>query len=94
MTFPFRLFKVDLLADYKSLDIEASSEQKWHLGALLNFGALNFSTGLDAYGISSGVYYALDSITAGILYSTTRLPWRPNDYYSQTVYVQLGWQIN
>lgn len=85
--------KLDLLLDYKSLNYEEKADEKIHLGALYKYGVMNLGFGLDANGASLGVYYGLEQINAGILFSTTQLPWREEDYYAQTVYLQVGWQL-
>lgn len=86
--------RLDILIDYKSLNYEESSfEEKLHIGALFRYGAMNLATGLDQNGASFGVFYGLEQINSGILFSTTQLPWKKEDYYAQTVYVQVGWQL-
>jgi len=85
--------RLDLLVDYKSLNSNESDQKKIHIGGLYNYGAMTLATGVDDYGMSLGVFYGLEQINAGILFSTTKLPWRQDDYYSQTVYLQLGWQL-
>lgn len=49
--------------------------------------------GIDSNGISGGVFYGLDKINAGIVYSTTQLVNEGESFYTQTVYAQLGWQL-
>jgi hypothetical protein len=49
--------------------------------------------GIDTNGISGGVFYSLDKINAGIVYSTTQGAGQEESFYTQTVYVQLGWQL-
>lgn len=84
--------KLDLMLDYKSLSYD-ENEEKIHAGILFGFGAMSLGAGVDNYGGSTGIFYSLEQINAGILYSTTQLPWRKDDYYAQTVYVQVGWQL-
>lgn len=86
--------KLDLLVDYKSLSYEETDAgEKIHFGALYRYGAMNLAFGLDNNGVSTGIFYGLEQINAGILFSTTKLPWKEDDYYAQTVYVQVGWQL-
>ena len=85
--------KLDLLLDYKSLNYEEKDWDKLHLGILYHYGAMDIGLGLDNNGVSAGVFYGLEQINAGILFSTTKLPWKEADYFSQTVYVQMGWQL-
>lgn len=90
---PMLYGKLDLLVDYKSLNYEEDSSEKIHFGALYKYGAMNLGFGLDSNGASLGVFYGLEQINAGILFSTTQLPWRKDDYFAQTVYLQVGWQL-
>ena len=85
---------IDINLDYKSLSYD--EDQWWkklRLGSSYKFGSMYLTTGLDANGISSGIFYGLDKFNAGVLYSTTRYIKDNDNYYTQTVYVQLGWQI-
>lgn len=80
--------------DYRSMNYEEKEiTHKLHLGTLYHFGSMYLSGGIDSNGISAGVFYGLDKINAGILYSTTQLTNQEENFYTQTVYVQLGWQI-
>jgi hypothetical protein len=63
------------------------------MGLLFSYGAMNLGFGLDNRGSSFGVFYVLEKINAGILYSTSQVPWNQTDYYAQTVYLQAGWQL-
>lgn len=93
VTPPIPYGRLDLLFDYKSLTDNDSDINKFHFGALYRYGVLNLGLGLDGHGGSLGIYYGLEQINAGILFSTTELPWRKDDYFAQTVYVQVGWQL-
>lgn len=84
---------LDLLLDYKSLNFEEVQSEKLHFGSLYKLGAMSLGAGIDSNGSSLGIYQGLESVNAGILFTTTRQPWRNNDYYAETVYVQLGWQL-
>lgn len=84
---------IDLLLEYRSLTYEEKGAERLRLGALYHFGSMYLSAGADANGLSTGVYYSLDKINAGIVYSTTQLLNKKEDFFTQTVYVQLGWQI-
>ncbi len=94
MSPPLPWGKLDLEVDYRSMTYdEPGIGQRLHFGGLYHFGAMNLSGGIDYNGISGGIFYGLQQINAGITYSTTRVPWRSEDYFTQTVYVQFGWQI-
>lgn len=80
--------------DYKSLTYqEESFAERLRYGLMYHLGAMYLGAGLDANGISSGLYFTLDSVNAGILYTTTRLPGQSADYYAQTVYIEAGWRL-
>lgn len=83
----------DFTLDYKSLSYEESAAEKFRLGGLYRFGSMNLSAGIDSAGVSGGIYYELDKVNAGIFYSTTQFPNPKGGFYTQTVYVQVGWQI-
>lgn len=86
--------ELNIQIEYKSLNYEEKEfSHKLHLGTLYHFGSMYLSGGIDGNGVSAGVYYGLDKINAGILYSTTQLTNQDENFYTQTVYVQLGWQI-
>ncbi len=93
ITLPFGWTEVDVSLDYRSLTYSENWEEKFHLGSMLRFGAMSLVGGVDFYGLSGGVFYGLEQINAGILFSTTQAPWNSNDYYANTVYLQIGWQI-
>lgn len=90
---PMPYGNLEILLDYKSLSYEETGAEKLHLGALYKYGTMNLGFGLDNNGGSIGVFYGLEQINAGILFSSTQLPWREDDYFAQTVYVQVGWQL-
>jgi hypothetical protein len=79
--------------DYKSLSFEEPPIEKIHLGMLYNLGAMYLVSGFDFEGISGGVFYGLEQLNAGIVFTTTQVPWKSSDFYAQTVYLQVGWQI-
>jgi hypothetical protein len=83
----------DLSLEYRSMTYEETAVKKIRFGALYHFGSMYLSGGIDSNGISGGVFYSLDKINAGIVYSTTQLINQQENFYTQTVYVQLGWQI-
>lgn len=84
---------MDLSLEYRSMSYEESDLKKLRFGMLYHFGSMYLSGGIDSNGISGGVYYALEKINAGIVYSTTQLSNQGESFYTQTVYVQLGWQL-
>jgi hypothetical protein len=86
--------KLNLMIDYKRLNYEEETLQdKLHYGMLYEFGVMNLGVGIDENGFSTGIYYEIEKVNAGVLYSTTKVPWKEADYYAQTVYLQLGWQM-
>lgn len=89
---PIKWGQLEMALEYRSMNYNENPLEKLHLGVLYSLGAMNLAGGIDSFGISGGIYYSLEKINAGILYSTTRLI-NNDDYYTQTVYVQLGWQI-
>lgn len=93
ITIPFDWTEIDVMVDYRSLTYSENGEEKFHLGSMLRFGAMSLVTGADYFGFSGGVFYGLEQVNAGILFSTTQAPWNSNDYYANTVYLQIGWQI-
>lgn len=90
---PLRWGKLQLGLDYRQIAENASDEEHLHLGALYTYGAMNISMGIDKQGASVGIFYLLDKVNAGILYSSTRLLKPDEEFYTQTVYLQVGWQI-
>ncbi len=93
ITIPMGWAETEVDIDYKSLSYNESWDQKFHLGGVLRFGTMWLTGGADYYGLSGGVFYGLEQINAGILFTTTQAPWNPNDFYANTVYLQVGWQI-
>lgn len=79
--------------DYKALTTEEKDWDKLHYGATYTFGSMSLSGGIDSHGISSGVFFSIQSLNAGVLYSTTKGFNNDSNNYTQTVYVQVGWQI-
>ncbi len=84
---------LDISLEYRSMNYNENDLQKLRLGSMYRFGSMYLTAGIDANGISGGVFYGLDQINAGIMYSTTRLVNENDEYFTQTVYAQLGWQI-
>lgn len=93
ITVPLGWAEVDFGLDYRSLSYEESGAERLHFGTVLRFGAMSMFGGVDHFGFSGGVSYGLEQINAGILFSTTQTPWSSEDYYANTVYLQVGWQI-
>ncbi|OQW51110.1 MAG: hypothetical protein A4S09_10425 [Proteobacteria bacterium SG_bin7] len=84
---------MDFTLDYRSMSYEEPDAwERVRAGVIYHFGSMYLTGGLDANGISGGVFYSVDKFNAGIMYSTTRFI-NEDEYYTQTVYVQLGWQI-
>nr|HMN68081.1 hypothetical protein [Bdellovibrionales bacterium] len=84
---------LEISLEYRSMTYEENDLQKIRLGSLYKFGSMYLTGGIDANGVSGGVFYGLDKINAGVMYSTTRYVNEDENYFTQTVYVQLGWQI-
>lgn len=93
MSPPLTWGELDLSLEYRSMSYEESDLRKLRFGALYHFGSMYLSGGVDSNGVSGGVYYALEKINAGIVYSTTQYSNQGESFYTQTVYVQLGWQL-
>ena len=94
VTAPLKWGSFDFEVDYRSMTYEEPTMiERLHWGGFYHLGTMYLSGGVDYNGISGGIYYGLQQINAGIMYSTTQVPWRNEDYYTQTVYVQFGWQI-
>lgn len=93
ITIPLGWTELELDLDYRSLSYDESWNQKFHAGALLRFGTMSLTAGADYHGFSGGIYYGLEQLNAGILFSTTQAPWNSNDFYANTVYLQVGWQL-
>jgi hypothetical protein len=90
---PMTWGEMDLSLEYRSMTYEENDLKKLRFGALYHFGSMYLSAGVDSNGVSGGVYYGLDKINAGIVYSTTQLMNQGESFYTQTVYVELGWQL-
>lgn len=84
--------ELELNLDFKSMNYQESFKEKLHLGALYTFGVMSLFSGIDDNGLSGGLYYNIRSFNAGIVYSTTKLPNQNKDFYTQTIYTQIGWQ--
>ncbi|MBT4760767.1 MAG: hypothetical protein HOO06_03630 [Bdellovibrionaceae bacterium] len=93
ITPPIRWGELQLALDYKSLTLVEADQAKFRFGGTYGFGAMHFATGLDVNGVSGGIFYGLQQATAGVMYSTTRITNEDEDYFTQTLYVQLGWRI-
>ena len=83
--------RLELGIDYQDLTGDRDPPDCVHFGALYGLGAFNFATGVDNDGVSAGVYSSIEHLGAGILYSTTRVPWSSADAYTQTMYAELTW---
>jgi hypothetical protein len=85
--------EIELSLEYRSMNYEEDPMERLRFGTLYRYGSMYLSGGIDANGISSGVFYYLDQINAGVVYSTTRFINSNDDNFTQTVYVQIGWQL-
>ena len=85
--------RLELDLDYRSMNFEEDVAERLHLGANYLFGAMYVVGGIDYDGVSGGIFHGVEQVNAGIMYSTTQVPWRDSDYFAQTVYLQVGWQI-
>ncbi len=90
---PLKWASIELTLEYKSLTYEESDLNKLRLGGAFNFGAMHLTAGADSNGLSGGIYYALDQINAGVVFSTTKGLNNDEEFFTQTVYMQLGWRI-
>ena len=90
---PISWGELELSIEYKSLTYEESDLEKIRFGGFYQFGAMNLVGGVDANGISGGIFYGLNQVDAGILFSTTKVTNEDENFFTQTVYVQLGWRI-
>lgn len=93
LTFDLGWGEVDVGLDYRSLSYEETWDEKFHFGSMLRFGTMNLFGGVDYHGFSGGVFYGLEQVNAGILFTTTQTPWNSDDFFANTVYLQIGWQI-
>jgi hypothetical protein len=84
---------LDLSFEYRSMSYEEEDLKKLRFGAMYHFGSMYLTGGIDNNGISGGVFYGLDKVNAGIVYSTTQMINQGESFYTQTAYVQLGWQL-
>ncbi len=91
--FPAFSGKMDLSVDYKSLSYTEDPDQKLHWGARYQYGVLSLLGGVDSWGLSGGLFFSIEKIYSGILYSTSQVPWRKSEEYAQTTYIELGWQL-
>lgn len=82
----------DLMLDYKSLSYQETASAKLRLGSLYSFGSMRLFAGIDASGISGGVFTSLQAIQAAITYSTTKFVNEREGFFTQTVYMQIGWE--
>lgn len=84
---------LDLSLEYRDIEGGAVASSRVRGGAMYRLGAMAASLGVDKAGISTGVYALIQSIGAGILFSTNRVPWRSSGAYTQTMYSQIVWSF-
>lgn len=84
---------MNIALDYKSLSYSERDDQKVHFGTRYKYGALNLLAGVDSWGLSGGMLFSIEKLYAGILYSTSQIPWRSSSDYANTTYIELGWQL-
>jgi len=85
---------LSILLDYRSMNYQESSyTERLRLGMMYHLGAMYLGGGVDNNGVSGGLFFSLQQLNAGILYSTTRVPWQSSDFFTQTVYVEAGWRL-
>lgn len=77
----------------KTLIYNENENHKYKLGAQVLMGSMTLASGVDYYGLSFGTYYKIKNLNTGVSYSTTKVPWRSDDVYADTVYLQLGLHI-
>lgn len=83
--------KMQVGIDYKKLGFDDS--RLLHLGILYQLGSMTTGFGADEYGISWGVMFYLKQLYSGILFTTTRAPWNSSEFYTDTIYTQLGVEL-
>jgi hypothetical protein len=83
---------LDLSLDYRSMSYDEDNFEKLRLSSLYHFGSMYLSGGIDSNGASGGIFYGLANFNSGITFSTTRFT-SNDEFFTQAVYVQLGWQI-
>lgn len=93
VTVPVPIGELELDLDYRGLSYDEEPLDRFHWGAIYRFGSMNLMGGLDVFGASGGIFYEVERVNAGIIYSTTRVPWNSDEFYTQTVYLEVGWQI-
>jgi hypothetical protein len=94
MTPPLPVGQLNVTLDYRSLSFEEASDfEKLHAGLIFKYGAMELMGGLDTFGTSAGTYYSIKDFNAGLVYSTSRWLAENRETFSQTLYIQLGWQI-
>lgn len=84
---------LEVSLDYRNFLVSEENSDKFHLGIIYNFAAMYLSSGFDKAGSSLGLFYKVEQINAGVLYTTTQFPQGSSDNYAQTVYVQFGCQL-
>lgn len=93
-TIPLGWAEIDVDLDYRSLSYDEDWNERFHLGSVLRFGSMSLMSGIDNFGLSGGVYYNLEQVSAGILFTTTQIGGNASsDYYANTVYLQVGYQL-
>lgn len=90
---PLQWGDLDLTLESRSMNYLENAQKKLRAGAMYHFGSMYLTTGVDFNGLSAGVYFDVEKVNAGILYSTTRYFNDDDSFYTQTVYVQLGWLV-
>ncbi len=92
ITPPVGAGKLELALDYRSLSYEEGFSEKIHFGGIYSYGAMSLVAGVDQFGVSAGALSVYENFNAGILYSATVFL-KESDFYTQTVYLQVSWQI-
>lgn len=91
---PMRWGQLSLSVDYRQLtDLTQRDVSFMHYGSLYKYGTMSLSAGADDYGFSGGIFFSIEKLNSGILFTTTKVPWIERSSYSQTVYTQFGMEI-
>jgi hypothetical protein len=91
---PMRWGQLSLSIDYRQLtDLTQRDVGFMHYGSLYKYGTMSLSAGADDYGFSGGIFFSIEKLNSGILFTTTKVPWIERSSYSQTVYTQFGMEI-
>ncbi len=90
---PLRWGRLELGIDYRKNPNSNYFLESLHAGVSYQFGHMTAVSGLSSTSATAGIMFGLDSIRAGIIYSSTRIPFADDVEYAQSIYSQFGLQI-